>query len=371
EQKQHIVDIVAVEKVVDLLNAKPNNNAQLENWLKTYNALTETQKTLAQKAVETLADRNTTYGGYKTAVDELIAGAKDLNSVNATNKDKIDALIAKYNALTAVDHLPSGINSKALVPQNVAAKIEKWIASIAKATAVDGKIGAIGGVPTDYTKEFNNKVVDADKAYNELTADEKTLVANAKTLEDAKKANDELKKKLATSDKAAAEVADFESKFVEFPAKPTIKDVLEIYEKYEKLSTDAKAKLDATTKTNLDAWKTAADAVFGKDDTTKIINRIENIDLKKLEKATPEEIAAIKTEIKSVITEYNKLAGKQKELVDNTAGDKYHKLADLMARLDAAEKAINDIPTENAADNHNCGLCKPGSGTSHDTDNHQ
>ncbi|MEG2117347.1 MAG: hypothetical protein RRZ69_06675, partial [Clostridia bacterium] len=126
EEKQHIVDIVAVEKVVDLLNAKPNNNAQLENWLKTYNALSETQKTLAQKVVETLADRNTTYVGYKTAVDELIAGAKDLSSVNAKNKVEIEALIAKYNALTATDNLPVGITSKALVPQNVAAKIEKW-----------------------------------------------------------------------------------------------------------------------------------------------------------------------------------------------------------------------------------------------------
>ena len=143
--------------------------------------------------------------------DAVVAMINAIGKVEYTDacKGKIDAANKAYDALTADQKaLVTNLDVLTIAKQtydNLKAAADKLAADKAKADAVIAKINAIGKV--EYTYACKDKIDDANNAYNDLTADQKALVANLDVLTTAKQTYDNLKtaaEKLA-ADKAKAE----------------------------------------------------------------------------------------------------------------------------------------------------------------------
>ena len=155
----------------------------------------------------------------KAKADAVIAKITAIGKVEYTDacKGKIDAANKAYNALTAdqkalVTNLDVLTKAKQTY-ETLKAAAEKLAADKAKADPVIAKINAIGKV--EYTYACKDKIDEANKAYNALTADQKALVTNLDVLTTAKQTYDNLK---AAAEKLAADKAAFDKYKTEIKA---------------------------------------------------------------------------------------------------------------------------------------------------------
>ena len=229
------------------------------------------------------------------------------------------------------------------------AAAEKAAADKAAAEDVDGKIDAIGTVA--YTDASKALIDAARDAYNDLTDDQKKLVANLATLEAAEKAYADLKAaaEKAAADKAAAEAVDGKISAIGTVAYTDASKALidAARDAYNDLTDDQKklvanlATLEAAEKAYADlkaaAEKAAADKAAAKDVDDKI-DAIGEVKYNEDSKAL----------IDAARDAYNDLTDDQKKLVANlatleAAEEEYAKLKAAAEKAAADQAAAKDV----------------------------
>ena len=209
-------------------------------------------------------------------------------------KQRIDAARSAYDALTAAEKNKVGTNNLATLTK---AEAEYKRLMQAGATDVDNLISKIGTVTANSGPAISN----AWNAYNALTAEQKALVKNFNTLQEATQKWNQLK---------ADEVVKLIDKIKE-PVTEKSKASIEAARKAYDGLTDAQKRLVTNTKKLTDAEKAYAQLTAtpeDKEDAQKVIDLI-----KKLTNVTLDS----EKDIQAARKAYDALTDLQKKLVDN------------------------------------------------------
>ena len=209
-------------------------------------------------------------------------------------KQRIDAARSAYDALTAAEKNKVGSNNLATLTK---AEAEYKRLMQAGATDVDNLISKIGTVTANSGPAISN----AWNAYNALTAEQKALVKNFNTLQEATQKWNQLK---------ADEVVKLIDK-IEEPVTEKSKASIEAARKAYDGLTDAQKRLVTNTKKLTDAEKAYAQLTAtpeDKEDAQKVIDLI-----KKLTNVTLDS----EKDIQAARKAYDALTDLQKKLVDN------------------------------------------------------
>jgi len=304
------------------------------------NVKTLTDAEAALKALQDAAEKEAADKAAAKAVADKIAA---IGTVTLEKKAAIEAARAAYDALTAnqkafVENYKTLTDAEAAL-KALQAAADKEAADKAAAKAVQDKIAAIGTV----TLEKKAAIEAAEAAYKALTADQKALVTNYKTLIDARAAYDKLVADKEAADKEAADKAAAKAAQDKIAAIGTVTlekkaDIDVARAAYDALTAEQKALVtNVKTLTDAEAALKALQAAADK----------ETVD-KAAAKAVADKIAAIgtvtlekKATIEAARTAYDGLTADQKALVTNVK---------TLTDAEAALKALQDAADKEAAD---------------------
>ncbi|MCR5019454.1 dockerin type I domain-containing protein [Ruminococcus sp.] len=215
----------AVENLIDEIGEvafDETSKAKIDAADEAYNALTDDQKTLVENK-QTLDDAKTTYDNLIAADNNTKAGAVDelINDIgevafDEASKAKIDAADEAYNALTD-DQKELVQNKQTLDDAKTTYDNLKAADDKNKADTVKNAISALPAAE-DVTKDNAEAIAAAQKAYDELTDEQKDLI------------DPEVVKKLtdAAAAVAALEDDDFVKGDVSGDGKITVTDVSKV-----------------------------------------------------------------------------------------------------------------------------------------------
>ena len=284
------------------------DNGKYSGWMYTVNGthpeVGVSAKYLKQGDVVILhyTDDYTKEEGGMTPVEKPGTAQKVIDLINKIGtvtytdacKQRIDAARSAYDALTAAEKNKVGTNNLATLTK---AEAEYKRLMQAGATVVDNLISKIGTVTANSGPAISN----AWNAYNALTAEQKALVKNFNTLQEATQKWNQLK---------ADEVVKLIDK-IEEPVTEKSKASIEAARKAFDGLTDAQKRLVTNTKKLTDAEKAYAQLTATPEDKEKAQKVIDLI--KKLTNVTLDS----EKDIQAARKAYDALTDLQKPLVDN------------------------------------------------------
>ena len=309
-----------VTALIDALPAEItlDNAADVQAARQAYDALSDDDKQKIDAATLTkLTDAEAKIADLTAvkAVTDAINALPDTDSLTLDNSQAVADAVAAYSALTDAQ--------RDMMDGNTEVKLYQAIAKLNNLAAAKAVENAIDALPSaaDATLENKEAIEAARAAYNDLNDAQKALVPQASL---TKLADNERKIENLEAAKAVTDAINA------LPATVTLDDVQTVSAAraaYNALSNDAKLLVPADTLAKLTDAEAAIANMQAADAVTNLINAIPATVTTQDEQQVATARAA-----------YNALTEAQQALVDN----------DAVAKLEAAEKSINDQKAANA-----------------------
>jgi len=198
------LDVAKLIKSIGTVEYSEASLAKIEKAEKSYAKLSSIEKGKIENEYKTLTEARAKYDELKKtaedtaaadAVESLIAKLISITDITELEKEIFNAETA-YNALSE-DQKKLVENYAEIAKAETTLETKKTEADKSAADAVKLKIDAIGTV--EYTDASKSKIAAAEKAYADLTAEQKALVSDASVaaLTNARKAYDDINKAAA------------------------------------------------------------------------------------------------------------------------------------------------------------------------------
>ena len=306
-------DADRAQQVIDALveaNKADAGYQSKKGTVQAYETLTDEQKALIP------ADKKTACDTIKTNVKAVDDALKALEAAQQKplTPEKIAAAKQAYDLLDT--------DQKKMFPADAKEHLDATTEASTSAGTVGTTIGGLGEASTE------EDILNAKKAYDALSEEEKQLVSPADKAKLDAAYNELIAGKEAADRKAIQDAVDFTAQVEEVKKNPTVEKINALEKAYETLSAEAKGKVDSSVISGPNGYDQLID---NRDAAEAVIEQLKSVTTENLNSA----------ESKEATKQYqDNLTPEQKKLVDQATQNKNQ---DILDTRDTLEK-IGDIP---------------------------